>query len=200
MGLFGIALDDLATARRRIQDRWPGRYFEIWPDVFERGLYWVGTQTKALLDEGQVPHGVRFSVDDDRVPIFYGGGPPPSADVLPAPESVRTRALAGRGIGVALVEEGGARPSVEPAGPEDAYFSLTRPGASRYFIWRLFRSKEDARTYLRKHKVVDEALEAWLAASQIEQFADLVGPEGAGGSPAGRGSPPPPRPGKAPDV
>lgn len=199
MGLFGITLDDIASARRRILGRSPGRYFEIWPDVFQGGLYWVGAQTKALLDEGQVPYLARFSVEDDRVPIFYGAAPPASLEVLPAPDSVRARTLAGRGIGVALVEEGGARPSVEPAGPEDAYFSLTRPGASRYFIWRLFRSKEDARTYLRKHKVVDEALEAWLAASQIEQFADLVGPEGAGGSPAGRGSPPP-RPGKASGV
>ncbi len=180
MGLFGITLDDLASARRRILGRSPGRYFEIWPDVFERGLYWVDAQTKALLDEGQVPHGVRFSVAEDRVPIFYGVTPPANPDGLPAPESVQTRTLAGRGIGVALVEEGGARPSIEPAGPEDAYFFLTRPGANRYFIWRLFRSKEDARTYLRKHKVADEALEAWLVASEIAQFADLVRPAAVG--------------------
>ena len=50
VGLFGITLDDLAAARRRIQDRSPGRYFEIWPDVFEKGLYWVGAQTKGLLE------------------------------------------------------------------------------------------------------------------------------------------------------
>jgi len=187
VGLFGITLDDLASARRRILGRSPGRYFEIWPDVFERGLYWVGAQTKALLGEGQVPHVVRFSVEEDRVPIFYGVTPPANPDVLPAPESVRTRTLAGRGIGVALVEEGGARPSIEPAGPEDAYFYLTRPGANRYFIWRLFRSKEDARTYLRKHRVADGALEAWLVASEISQFADLVRPAAAGGPPAGPG-------------
>ena len=187
MGLFGIALGDFKAARQRIQGRWPGRYFEIWPDVFEDGLYWVGEEAKAMLDELDVPHQVRCTVDDERVPIFYGGLPPGSADVLPGPESVRARALAGRGIAVALVEEGSGRPSVEPAGPEDAYFFLSRPRAGRYFIWRLFRSKDDARAFIRRHQVTDGDLEAWLTASPVEQFSDLARPAGspATGAPNG---------------
>ena len=181
MGLFGIALLDFKAARRQIQDRWPGRYFEIWPDVFEGGLYWVGGETKALLDDLKVPHDIRYAVDDERVPIFYGGRPPGTPDVLPGAESVRTRTLAWRGIGVALVEEGSGRPSLEPSGPEDAYFFLSRPRAGRYFIWRLFRSKEDARAFIRKHHFADADLEGWLAASPVERFADLVLPPGTTG-------------------
>ena len=181
MGLFGIALDDFKAARRRIQDRWPGRYFEIWPDVFEEGLYWVGGEAKALLDELKVPHEIRYAVDDEQVPIFYGGPPLGTPDVFPGAESVRARTLAGRGIGVALVEEGSGRPSLEPSGPEDAYFFLSRPRAGRYFIWRLFRSKEDARAFIRKHQVADADLDGWLTASPVERFADLARPTGTSG-------------------
>ena len=179
MPLFGITLQDFKAARRQIQDRWPGQYFEIWPDVFEGGLYWVSGAAKALLDEVKVPHEVRWTVDEERVPIFYGGPPPGTHDLLPGAESVRARALAGRGIGVALVEEGSGRPSLEPSGPEDAYFFLSRPRAGRYFIWRLFRSKEDARAFIRKHHFADADLEGWLAASPVERFADLPRPPGA---------------------
>ena len=53
---------------------------------------------------------------------------------------------------------------------------LSRPRAGRYFIWRLFRSKEDARQFLRKHKVADVDLEGWIATAMVEKFEDLVGP------------------------
>ncbi len=178
MGLFGIALLDFKAARRHIQARWPGRYFEIWPDVFEGGLYWVGGEAKALIDQLQVPHDIRYAVDDEQVPIFFGGPPPGGPDVLPGAESVRARTLAGRGIGVAMVEEGSGSPSMEPSGPEDAYFFLSRPRTGRYFIWRLFRSKEDTRAFVRKHHFADPDLQGWLAASPVERFADLVRPPG----------------------
>ncbi len=174
MPLFGIALQDFKAARRQIQERWPGGYFEIWPDVFDGKLFWVGGSAKALLDELKVPHALQLAVEDDRVPIFYGDRSPEAPDILPDAESVRTRTLAGRGIGVALVEEGGSRPSVEPSGPEDAYFFLSRPRAGRYFIWRLFRSKEDAREFVRKHKLADADLEAWIATATVERFEDLA--------------------------
>lgn len=178
MPLFGITLQDFKAARRQIQERWPGRYVEIWPDVFDEKLFWVGGSAKALLDEVKVPHAVRLTVDEDRVPIFFGDRAPGAPDVLPEAESVRARSLAGRGIGVALVEEGGSRPSVEPSGPEDAYFFLSRPRAGRYFIWRLFRSKADAREFVRKHKVADADLEGWIASAPVETFEELVRPAG----------------------
>lgn len=176
MRLFGITLQDFKGVRRRIQDRWPGRYVEIWPDVFEGQLFWAGEGAKVLLEELEVPHAVRFVVGEGRVPIFYGCRCPDEAGVLPEPASVRARTLAGRGVGVALVEEGGGRPSIEPAGPEDAYFFLSRPRAGKYFIWRLFRSKDDAREFLRKHGRMDAEVEGWIATGQVERFADLVGP------------------------
>lgn len=176
MALFGITLQDLKAARRQIQERWPGRYVEIWPDVFNEKLFWVGGGAKALLDELKVPHAIQVAVEDERVPIFYGDRSPGAPQVLPDAESVRTRTLAGRGIGVALVEEGSSRPSLEPSGPEDAYFFLSRPRAGRYFIWRLFRSKEDAREFVRKHKLADADLEGWIATATVEKFEDLVGP------------------------
>ncbi len=81
------------------------------------------------------------------------------------------------GVSVALVEEGGSRPSVEPSAPEDAYFFLSRPRAGRYFIWRLFRSKADATEFLRKHKLADAHLERWIATATVETFEDLVRPD-----------------------
>lgn len=176
MGLYGIRLQDFPAARRQIQGRWPGRYFEIWPDVFDGKLFWVGEAAKALLDDVKAPHTVQFTVEDERVPIFSGARSTEAADVLPEAGSVRARTLAGRGIGVALLEEGSGRPSVEPSGPEDAYFFLGRPGAGRYFVWRLFRSKDDAREFVRKHRVSDAELEAWLATAAVDRFADLVAP------------------------
>ncbi len=176
MPFFGIMLQDFKAARRQIQDRWPGKYFEIWPDVFEGTLFWVADGAKALLDELKVPYVVRFAVGDGQVPIFSGARSPDAADVLPEAASVRARTLAGRGIGVALVEEGSGRPSVEPSGPEDAYFFLSRPGAGRYFVWRLFRSRDDAREFMRRHRVSDAELEAWLATASVDRFADLVAP------------------------
>src|SRR5438876_11339134 len=80
--------DEMVRRRARIPK---GFVVEAWADRRGGSAFWVGEDSKRLLDEaGEAPMPPRPSVPDDGVPVFYGpwlcdAESPPREEPLPAP-------------------------------------------------------------------------------------------------------------------
>jgi len=163
---------------RQVRAKAPAGVVELWPDVFETGLYWLAPETRGLLDACGVEVRYLYKVDGAAIPLFglerYPGDP---AD-LPAPGSVRTRTLAGHGIGAELVQalREGDTPAADPTAPTDAVFFLRRPGGQGNFLWRLFRSRADAAHQAAQRRGVDPGFAAWVERLAVEDFSGLLTP------------------------
>ena len=153
----------------------PGHVVEAWPDHHVAGEFWMGERTKDLLDGVGPPLPVTLSLDDAFVPIYYG---PRLQDVesLPLQESLQTRVLSAHGIAVAwiTVDQFGVRTVYEPAGPTDPIFFLRRPGGTAAHLWRLFRSREEAVTYMREYYGRDPEAGAWAGSLPAASWDDLM--------------------------
>lgn len=163
---------------RRVRSKAPGGVVELWPDVFETGLYWLAPETRILLDACGVEVPYVYKVDEAAIPIFGLERCPGNPAELPAPASVRTRTLAGHGIGVEFVQalREGDTPAAEPTAPTDAVFFLRRPGGVVNFLWRLFRSRGDAAHQAAQRQGRDPGFSAWVEQLSVEEFSGLLLP------------------------
>jgi len=170
--------DEMVRRRARVPK---GSVVEAWADQRGGGAFWVGEESKRLLDEaGEAPMPARLSVPDDAVPVFYG---PRLCDVesLPREESLRARVLSAHGIAVAWVTLNpmGERVSHEPKSLDEPVFHLRRPGGGSGHLWRLFRTKADAVAWTEKtHGKESEGAE-WARGLAADDFDALVKRHGA---------------------
>ncbi|MEX2222620.1 MAG: hypothetical protein WEG40_12565 [Candidatus Rokuibacteriota bacterium] len=169
------ALSDAGEVARR-RTRLPrGRLLEAWPDLYVTGQAWVGDEALGLLEASGGALPVALSVDAAAVPVYYG---PRLQDVesLPLEESLRARVLSAHGIAVAWIsyDQFGQRTVYEPAGPADPIFYLRRPGGTAAHIWRLFRTKPEARVYMAEYYGRDSEGRDWAETLPAETFDDLL--------------------------
>jgi hypothetical protein len=176
------ALSDAGEVARRRKLLPPGRLLEAWPDLYTAGQAWVGDEALALLESAGGALAPALSVDAAAVPVYYG---PRLSDVesLPLEESLRARVLSARGIAVAWIiyDQLGERTVYEPTGPADPIFYLRRPAGVVAHIWRLFRTKRDARVYMAEYYGRDSGGRDWAESLPAETYDDLL----AGQSPRG---------------
>lgn len=174
----GLGLGELW---RQLRQALKGRYVEIWSDVFEEGIFWVAEEAKTALEEIKIPFKIPAHVPTDMVKVYYARHLQPDPVSLPNEESVKARVLAGHGIGAVLffIGDGKQMPPEEPTDPKDALFYLSKPGANHYYLWRLFRSKEDAEGYVVQKFKDDEEAKAWVASIPVLCYNELL--EKAGG-------------------
>jgi hypothetical protein len=169
-----LITDAVAVAGRRKLVS-PGRLLEAWPDLYVAGQAWVGDETRALLDGAGDAMPVALSIEDTTVPIYYG---PRLQDTesLPLEASLRARVLSAHGIAVAwiTVDQFGDRTVYEPTGPADPIFFLRRPGGSAAHIWRLFRTRAEARLYMAEYYGRDSEGRGWADTLSVETFEDLL--------------------------
>jgi len=169
-----LITDAAAVAERRKLVP-PGRLLEAWPDLYVAGQAWVGDETRALLDGAGDAMPVALSIEDTTVPIYYG---PRLQDTesLPLEASLRARVLSAHGIAVAwiTVDQFGDRTVYEPTGPADPIFFLRRPGGSAAHIWRLFRTRAEARLYMAEYYGRDSEGRDWADTLSVETFEDLL--------------------------
>jgi hypothetical protein len=153
-----------------------GRYVEVWSDVFEEGIFWVADEAKAALEEVKIPFALLNRIAADRVKVFYAAHLQPDPASLPNEDSVRARVLAGHGIGAVLffIGDGQQMPPEEPTNPKDALFYLSKPGAGHYYLWRLFRSKEDAEHFVAQKFKDDERAKSWVASIPVLAYGELL--------------------------
>ncbi len=167
----------LGALWQQLRQALKGRYVEIWTDVFEDGIFWVADEAKQSLETVKIPLNVLNQVPSDRVKIFYASDLQPDRASLPNEESVKARVLAGHGIAAVLffIGDGQTMPPEEPTDPKDALFYLSRPGAKYYYLWRLFRSKDDAELHVvQKFKKDDVSAQAWAASIPVLAYGELL--------------------------
>lgn len=161
-----------------------GRALEVWPDVYEPDACWlVEAAWEALRGAAPgPPPEVRRVVEGDQVPVLFPAEVV-DADSLPESDAVRARLLARHGIAAFWVPPTEVGPQVvdTAVGPQDLFFHLRRVGSERAHLWRLFRSRYDARGFLGRRYPGDPRLEAWLAALPHEDFEALAASQGRPG-------------------
>lgn len=169
------AISDAAEVAKRRKLLPPGRLLEAWPDLYTAGQVWVGHETRALLETAGGALPIALSVDAAAVPVYYG---PRLSDVesLPLEESLRARVLSARGIAVAWItyDQFGQRTVYEPTGPADPIFYLRRPGGTAAHIWRMFRTKPEARVYMAEYYGRDSEGRDWAESLPVETFDALL--------------------------
>ena len=163
--------DEIARRRRLVPS---GQIVEAWPDLQQADHFWVGEDTKTLLDAVDVRMPPVRTVDAALVRIYYGPRLV-DAESLPPEQSLQARVLSGGGIAAAwiTIDRFGRPTPHEPGGPADAVFYLRRPGAGRAHLWRLFRTRPDAVAFAGEQGGDPEA-RAWADALPAETFHDLL--------------------------
>jgi hypothetical protein len=173
--------DEMVRRRGRVPK---GSVVEAWADLVGGGTFWVGEESKRLLDAaGETPMPAQLSLPDTAVPVFYG---PRLTDIesLPREESLRARVLSVHGIAVAWItlDRFGERISYEPKGPADPVFHLRRPGGGAGHVWRRFDSKREAIAFMRENHGAESEATEWaeaLAADDFESLLKRFGEKGA---------------------
>ena len=165
--------DEMVRRRARVPK---GSVVEAWPDLVGGGTFWVGEESRRLLDAaGETPMAAQISVPADAVPVFYG---PHLTDIesLPREESLRARVLSVHAIAVAWItlDRFGQRITYEPKGPEDPIFHLRRPGGGAGHVWRRFDTKADAITFMREVYGAESEASDWAQTLDIEDFDALL--------------------------
>jgi hypothetical protein len=166
--------DEMVRRRARVPR---GSVVEAWADRRGGGAFWVGDESRRLLDEaGETPMTVRLSVPEEAVPVFYG---PRLRDVesLPREESLRARVLSMGGIAVAWItlDRFGERVSYEPTSPADPVFHLRRAGGGAGHVWRRFATRVEAVDFMREAYGADSEGSEWAASLPVESFDALLG-------------------------
>ncbi len=166
------AKDEIARRRARAEK---GRIVEAWPDQADGSAVWIGEDTRALLESIGGPLAVELALPAEGVAVYYG---PQLCDLesLPREESLKTRVLSGHGIAAAWItlDRFGQRASYEPASPADPVFHLRRVGGGAGHLWRLFRTRAEAVTYMGEAYGRDSEGTEWARALAVEDFADLI--------------------------
>ena len=169
----------LTTAKEEIARRRAlaekGRIVEAWPDQADGSAVWIGEDTRALLESLGGPLAVELSLPAESVAVYYG---PQLCDIesLPREESLKTRVLSGHGIAVAWItlDRFGQRASYEPASPVDPVFHLRRVGGGAGHLWRLFRARAEAVTYMNESYGRESEGAEWARALVVEDFTGLI--------------------------
>jgi len=161
------------TRRRGLASK--ARVIEAWPDLHIRGLFWLGDESKTILDDLGPPLIPQLSIPADVVPVYYG---PQLCDIesLPREESLKTRVLSGHGIAVAWItlDRFGQRASYEPKSPADPVFHLRRVGGGAGHLWRLFRTRDEAVTYMNEAYGRDSEGAEWARGLAVADFEELL--------------------------
>lgn len=152
-----------------------GSVVEAWADLFTPGHFWMGEESKALLESVGEPMPVRQVVPAERVAVYYG---PRLTDLesLPPEESLRARVLSAHGIAVAWItlDRFGTRTAYEPQAPADPVFHLRRRGGRAAHLWRLFRGKPEAVVFMAEAYGTPSEAADWAEALEAADFDTLV--------------------------
>ena len=174
MGRLHLISDDEEISRRRRLVP-AGSLVEVWQDLYTEGDFWIGDESKALLDVTGTPLKPKLSLDRAWVPIYYG---PRLTDPgsVPHEESLQSRALSAHGLAVAWItlDQFGERSRYEPQSPADPVFFLRRPRSVTAHVWRLFRSRREAIVYMREYYGKDPEAQEWARTLPAETYEELL--------------------------
>lgn len=170
-----VQVVDATRLRARREAVPEGRGLEVWADVFEPDACWLVEAAWDALRPADGSPPLRRVVEGERVPILVPAEAS-SAESMPAADDLRARVLARHGIAAFWIPPAEAGPQVleTAVGPQDLYFFQKRAGSGESHLWRLFRSRYDARGFLTRRYPGDPRVEPWLAALPYEDFEALA--------------------------
>ena len=175
--LYLISGRDEILRRRGLVPK--GRVVEVWQDRGGAENFWVGEESKALLDSVAPALRSELSVPASAVPIYYG---PKLCDLdsLPREESTQARVLSAHGIAVAWItlDRFGERNQYVPTAPDDPVFHLRRIGGGAGHVWRLFRTRPEAVAYMREAYGAESEGAEWATKLAVEDFDGLLARHG----------------------
>lgn len=174
MGRLYLVGDGAEIVRRRaLVPR--GHTVEAWADLVIDGGFWLGDQSKDLLDSVGAPLKLELEFPAESIAVYYG---PKLGDIesLPTEESLKSRVLSAHAIAVAWItlDRFGERTSYQPAAPTDPVFYLRRPGGGSAHVWRLFQRRREAIGYMAEHYGKDSEGAQWAEALSAEDFDELL--------------------------
>lgn len=171
--LFYFTVEDesmLAEAFPRFENEGFAIAYKVLPteDVFV-----TTADTREAMDRHDVPYTLLAEESGDRVAIYHSLlSREELGDFEPA---LKALALAHRAIAMACVGVNGETElGFDLAESTERYTYFTAP-AGHTFIWRLFRDRDEAQTFLEKQTVGDETALAWAEAIPLESSEELTG-------------------------
>jgi hypothetical protein len=175
--LYRVSGRDEILRRRALLPK--GRVVEVWQDCGIAESFWVGEESKALLDTVAPPLPSDLAVAAAAVPVYYG---PKLCDLdsLPREESTQARVLSAHGIAAAWItlDRFGERNQYVPTGPDDPVFHLRRVGGGAGHVWRLFRKRPEAIVYMGEAYGADSEGAEWATKLPVEDFDALIARHG----------------------
>jgi len=161
-----------------------GHVIEAWNDVYTPGHFWLGEESKRLLDSVGDPVPSLVTVPATAVAVYYG---PQLTDLesLPPEDSLKARVLSGHGIAVAWItlDRFGQRLAHEPKGLADPVFHLRRRGGGAGHLWRLFTTKREAVVYMAEAYGKESEGAEWAEALLMDDFEMLLKDHASGPEP-----------------
>lgn len=168
-------LDDPGEVARRRAQLPAGNVVEAWADLYIPGLFWLGEESKRVLDSAGSPVAAHLALPALAVPVYYG---PQLSDIdsLPPEDSLKARVLSGHGVAVAWItlDRFGERSSYQPKAPTDPVFHLRRRGGGSGHVWRLFQTKAEAISWMREAYGRDSEGAEWAESLPVDDFDSLL--------------------------
>ncbi len=129
--------------------------------------------TREAMDRHDVPYNLLAEEESERIAIYHT---PLSREELGEHEDpLRALALAHRAIGMACVGVNGeADLGFDLSDGTDGYTYFTAP-AGHTFIWRVFRTREEAEDFLTKLTGEDKEAIAWVKNMPLSNSEELAG-------------------------
>lgn len=130
-------------------------------------------ETREAMDRHDVPYNLLAEEDSDRIAVYHT---PLSREELGDHEdALKALALAHSAIAIACVGVNGeADLGFDLQEGTDAYTYFTAP-AGHTFIWRLFKTREEAEDFLTKYSGEDKDAIAWVKAIPLASAEELTG-------------------------
>lgn len=171
--LYRIAGGEEIARRRALLP--PGTAIEAWVDLYASGVFWLGEQSKTLLDSVGEPVAPQLTLPADQVRVYYG---PQLRDLdsLPPDDSLRARVVSAHGMAVTWVtlDRFGQRAVYQPQAPTDPVFHLRRKGGGAGHLWRLFSTKREAVVYMAESYGRDSEAAQWAESLTVDDFDRLL--------------------------
>ena len=168
-----VADADAIVGRRALVPA--GQVIEAWNDLYTPGHFWLGEESKCLLDAAGEPVPPVITLPAAAVAVYYG---PQLTDLesLPPEDSLKARVLSGHGIAVAWItlDRFGQRMVHEPKGLADPVFHLRRRGGGAGHLWRLFTTKREAVVYMAEAYGKESEGAEWAETLPLDDFETLL--------------------------
>ena len=129
-------------------------------------------ETKDALDNADVPYNLLAEEDGSRLTLYHS--PLSKEELADFEEPLKALALAYRAIAIACVGVNGESDlGFDLSDGTDRYTYFTAP-AGHTFIWRIFRTREEARDFLDKLTISDKKALEWVDSIPLSDSSELV--------------------------